>query len=61
MQNYNFTLALLLTLAAIVVLIIVPFSGFSSFWVTTVYVVGILFIIINIGIYLYLRNKKIKQ
>lgn len=61
MQNYNFTLALLLTLAAIVVLILVPFSGFSSFWVTTVYVVGILFIIINIGIYLYLRNKKIKQ
>ena|SRR5699024_10939577 len=61
MQWYNMTLASLLVIGTVIVLIVTPFLGYSSGITTTVFVVGILFILLNVGIYLYLRTKKIRE
>jgi len=61
MQWYNLTLASLLVIGTIIVLIVAPFLDLSAGLTTTVFVVGILFILINIGLYLYLRTKRIRQ
>lgn len=61
MQRYNLTLAALLVIATVIILIVTPFLGYSSGITTTVFVVGILLILLNIGIYLYLRTKKIRE
>jgi len=61
MQWYNLTLASLLVIGTIIVLIVAPFLDLSAGLATTVFVVGILFILINIGLYLYLRTKRIRQ